>query len=58
MSSMNAREILEFLKEFSGPHPKKLIFFPEGDHSINETYDREKAVNESLNWILNRLINT
>jgi alpha-beta hydrolase superfamily lysophospholipase len=39
-------------------HPKKLIFFPEGDHSISETYDREKAVNESLNWILNRLINT
>jgi len=39
-------------------HPKKLIFFPEGDHSISTKYDREKAVNESLNWILNRLINT
>jgi alpha-beta hydrolase superfamily lysophospholipase len=39
-------------------HPKKLIFFSEGDHSISTKYDREKAVNESLNWILNRLINT
>jgi len=34
-------------------HPKKLLFFPEGDHSISTKYDREKAVNESLNWILN-----
>ena len=39
-------------------YPKKLVFFPEGDHSISERYDRKKAVNESLNWILNRLINT
>jgi alpha-beta hydrolase superfamily lysophospholipase len=39
-------------------HPKKLIFFPKGDHSISTKYDREKAVNESLNWILNSLINT
>jgi len=34
-------------------HPKKLLFFPEGDHSISTKYDREKAVDESLNWILN-----
>ena len=39
-------------------NPKELIFFTEGDHSISTKYDREKAVNESLNWISNRLINT
>ena len=42
----------------SAKHPKKLLFLPEGDHSISEKYDREKAVNESLNWILNRVVNT
>lgn len=34
-------------------NPKELIFFPKGDHSISTKYDREKAVSESLNWILN-----
>jgi alpha-beta hydrolase superfamily lysophospholipase len=42
----------------SAKHTKKLLFSPEGDHSISEKYDREKAVNESLKWILNRVVNT
>ena len=35
--------------------PKKLLFFPDGDHSISNTHDREKAITTSLAWFLRRI---